>query len=287
MGKKLSDLEVGARIKFGKYSVEGEEPHDIIWVKVHSDNTFMTERIEDFRAFDAKEPNNPDRYRRDYGNNDYTVSNIAQFLNSSCKVWFDSQHEYDEAPSTETTNDNTPYNNHQGFLSLFTDEEYEAIKYTEVITAVPNKGKTSIEQKVFLPSITNIYGYSNGNDEIMEGEYWDYFNTLGKSKRAMPTDYAVWNTTCSGFTINHNESWYYFMRSAQCSNSCRVRCVSVGGSCDYCNACQGVVGVRPALKLNPNILISDSDNDGFVILELPKVRKIEFSTEEVLNILNI
>lgn len=285
MEKRLADLEVGERIKFGRYAVDGEEPHDIVWIKVHRDNTFMTEHIEDFRAFDAKEPTSPDEYRRGYGNNDYSNANIRQFLNSADESWFAEQHEHDAAPSAEATHDNTPYEYHRGFLNLFTAGEYEAIEYSDVETVIPRVGLITMEQKVFLPSRANIYG--DENNGFMEGQFWDYFNIYGESRRATPTDEAIDNTTLTGYTVNHGNNWYYWLRSARCGNSCGVYCVNEGGYYSGCDACQGVVGLRPALKLNPNILISGEDSNGYPILNLPEVKEVEFSSEEFLNILNI
>lgn len=285
MEKRLADLEIGEKIKFGRYAVEGEEPHDIVWIKVHRDNTFMTEHIEDFRAFDAKESMNPDELRRKYGNNDYSKANICQFLNSTDESWFAEQHEYDSAPSDETTLDNTSYEHHRGFLNLFTSGEYEAIEYSEVETAIPKAGLITMEQKVFLPSLANIFG--DENNDIMEGQFWDYFNTYGKSRRATPTDEVIDNTTLTGFNIRYGESWHYWLRSAHCGSSFYVRCVSGSGDCVSCGAYRGVVGLRPALKLNPNILIVDKDSCGYPILKLPEIKEIKISSEEFLNILNI
>lgn len=285
MAKKLADLKVGERIKFGRYSVESEEPHDIIWIKVHRDNTFMAEHIEDYRAFDAKEPTSSSEYQRGYGNNNYMVSNIRQFLNSADKIWFAEQHEHDASPSVERVYDGTHYENHRGFLNLFTDEEYEAIEYTDVETVVPRMGVVHMEQKVFLPSITNIFGYKN--NDIMEGQYWDYFKVLCRHRRAIPTNDAIDNTTCTGFTLRHRSAWYYYLRSAQCASSCEVHYVSDNGNFYTCYAYRGVIGLRPALKLNPNIIISGENNDGFPVLDLPKTKEIEFSLDETLNILNM
>lgn len=90
MPHRVEDLSVGAKIKFGAYSVSGEEPHKIAWIKVHHNNTLYNEFAEDILPFDAKEPLNPRVNRRNYGSNRYSVSNICGFINSEQEDWFKS-----------------------------------------------------------------------------------------------------------------------------------------------------------------------------------------------------
>ena len=69
MAQALSNLPIGAKVKFGKHSVNGETAQPITWVVVAKNHTgypsnsvtLLTEKIIDLRAFDAKEPNNSDK----------------------------------------------------------------------------------------------------------------------------------------------------------------------------------------------------------------------------------
>lgn len=56
MPKCIADLPIGSRVRFGSYSVSGETPHIIAWIKVHRNNTLFNEFVEDILPFDAREP---------------------------------------------------------------------------------------------------------------------------------------------------------------------------------------------------------------------------------------
>ena len=101
MSQLLSNLEVGSKVKFGKYQVESETPETIVWTIVarnhvsepsYPDNsvTLHASKILDLRCFDAKEPNNSNSDRKNYGNNRYSVSNMHQWLNSNAAAgaWY-------------------------------------------------------------------------------------------------------------------------------------------------------------------------------------------------------
>jgi hypothetical protein len=125
----LSNLPVGAKVKFGRYQVESETAQEIIWTIVAKNHpgypanaiTLHAEKIIDLRCFDAREPNNTNIDRKNYGNNRYSVSNIDQWLNkdSAAGAWYVGQHTYDQAPNAANVNYNTPYDTRPGFLNHF------------------------------------------------------------------------------------------------------------------------------------------------------------------------
>ena len=287
MSQLIRDLPCGARVKFGSYSVDGEAPHKVRWIKVDSDGTFLTERIEDIRPFDAKEPNNPNRQRQAYGNNRYSVSNIDQFLNSNEERFYQQRHEYDQAPTDDYVYDDYGYENHHGFLKDFEEWEIEAILYSEITTAIPecdgDETHETIARKVFLPSLTNLTGRTVRN--VREGKKWEYFETA--SKVAMVTDAVVdYSPISEDNDLEYDIDWYYLLRSPYEGNGCYVRYVSRDGDSGWCDACGGVIGARPALKINPEIFVSDEpDTDGYYEVLQKEIIIVDVSEDEFFSIL--
>lgn len=252
MSRIVSSLPCGAKIRFGSYCVGNEGAHSIRWIKVNSaDTTLLAEHIEDFRAFDAREPDSSQECRREYGNNRYSVSNIDQFLNSTGDEWYSPQHGADAPPTGELTYDGTPYLNHPGFLAYFSEAELEAIMPTDIVVALPrcdsdDRDYEIITRKVFLPSRTNIFGSSVRNTN--EGGRWDYFRN-GRNVSATATEEAIDNTTLSGASENEITPWHWWLRSPNADCSYYVRCVDRDSDYYSCNACGGQLGVRPALVI--------------------------------------
>ena len=89
----LSSLPIGAKIKV-PHSVMG----NVIFLKADQNHTgypensttLITDELILLRTFDAKEPNNTNEGRRNYGNNRYSVSNIDHWLNSTASAgqWY-------------------------------------------------------------------------------------------------------------------------------------------------------------------------------------------------------
>ena len=129
MAKLLSSLPIGSKIKFGKYSVEGETAQPITWQIVDTSTpsvtTLMTEKVVDIRYVDAPEPNNSDYHRKNEGNNRYSKSNIDRWLNSDANSgeWYVAQHNADAPPSVGEV----AYTNRPGFLNAFTSNEKNVI----------------------------------------------------------------------------------------------------------------------------------------------------------------
>lgn len=267
MAQLLSNLPVGAKIKFGKYSVNGEAAQPIIWLVVSKNTdtsapskpqnsvTLLTEKVIDYRCFDAQEPLNPYEVVVDGGYNRYAYSNLGQWLNSDAPEgqWYTPQHTYDQAPIAEHLGNNTPYYQRPGFLHSFTSSEKNAIVTTTILTA-RNKwdgaGNDTVYQKVFIPSMAEVT------------TNWNYF-AAGGSRICYSTAQVNSNSTispaqtegvCDWWTRDANDSMYeviYVNDRGEVTSDISI------------DAYRGWIGVRPALNLPTTLSISDSmDSDG-------------------------
>jgi hypothetical protein len=278
MAQPLSNLNVGDKVKFGRYQVNTETPQEIIWqiaAKNHvctpaypsNSVTLITEKIIDLRAFDAKEPSNSNTDRKAYGNNRYSLSNIDQWLNkdSSAGNWYYTAHAADAPPDTSASvnNSNTQYSAKAGFLNLFTVEEKTVILSTTirvVKTSIDGGGSEDITRKIFLPSTTEV-GLANESG-IAEGSKWALF-TDNASRISYLTQQAFSNTPSTSKPSAIGNAWYWWLRTPYASNSSYVRYVDTNGSLKYTYAAYGLFGVRPALNLLSSISVSDTtDADG-------------------------
>lgn len=277
MSQALSNLAVGSKVKFGKYQVNTEEAQPIIWTIVAKNHvstpaypsnsvTLHAAEILDLRCFDAKEPNNTAFGRRDYGNNRYAVSNIKQWLNSraAANSWYSSQHSYDHSPNSSVyVNFGTQYAAKAGFLNLFSDDEYNAILNTSILTAKPTEDggdSETIVTKVFLPSKIEV-GVSQENN-ISEGASWEYY-TSNSLRQGHLAAQCFDNTSSSLKPDSKDEAWSWWLRSPEYSMTSNVRTVLDTGQVSTKNSYNGSIGVRPALNLSSSLLVSDtSDSDG-------------------------
>ena len=264
MAQLLSSLPLGSKVKFGKYSVEGEVAQDIIWLVVDtttpSVTTLLTEKLIDIRYFDDMEPNNSDYQRRTDGSNRYSVSNIDQWLNKDGLGggWYVPQHDADTPPS----NGDVAYVNRPGFLNAFSNNEKNSIANTIVtciLSETDGSGSEQITRKIFLPSLTEL-GIANDDTTIKEGKRWEYL--AGKSTNAFTTKQAYDNTKWKGKT-GPGQAVDYLTRTPQKTYSSMVWCANyIGGRSNH-EANDVNVGIRPALNLLSNVEISDTtDGDG-------------------------
>ena len=271
MAKLLSSLPVGAKVKFGKYSVNGETAQSIIWLIVAKNHsctpeypsnsvTLLTEKAIDIRAFDAAEPNNTDSRVKASGNSYYAVSNIDQWLNKSETNWYSPAHEYDQAPTNAYTgNFGTGYDTRPGFLNAFSSYERNAI-LDSTIAAVKLAGsittRENITRKVFLPSPTEA-GFS---ESTALGARWEYF--ASNSKICTLTSQA-YNSSLSTVKPSATETISYWTRRYQGSTTESVQTVGNEVNMGSFQAYTGKIGVRPALNLSNALAISDTaDSDG-------------------------
>lgn len=227
----IHELPVGARVRdlSTKYY---DAP--IIWLVADhgfyspNETTVLAERILAFKAFDAAEPGNPDSRRAEYGNNDYVVSNINQWLNSAEDDWFKPQHLHDQAPSEEHVFYNA-YAEEPGFLSNFSEAFKRGIVDTQLIG-----GKA----KVFLLSGAEV-GLTD------EGMVLALFKDE-EFRKAKPTPECV-RIDDEG---NENEPDWWFLRTPFSGNSGNVRYVLTSGAINFHIAYNGHLGIRPALNFS-------------------------------------
>lgn len=278
MPQALSNLEVGSKVKFGKFQVNTEDTQPIVWTIVAKNHqctpaypenaiTLHATEILDLRCFDAKEPSNSNSYRLNYGNNLYSVSNLDQWLNKDAAggAWYSAAHSADHSPDTSdgTGGYGTQYATRHGFLNGFTDDEKAAIFSTTIRVVKPSVDGGSYEdiaRKVFLPSTTEV-GLDNENN-IPEGTAWGYY-TSNTARIGYVTQQCFSNTPSSSKPSSKTTAWYWWLRTPYYSIARRARNVYSDGSLGNYDAYDGQRGVRPALNLSSSLLVSDStDADG-------------------------
>ena len=278
MPQALSNLAVGAKVRFGKFQVNTEDAQPIVWTIVAKNHqctpaypenaiTLHATEILDLRCFDAKEPSNSNSDRNTSGNNRYSVSNLDQWLNKDAAggKWYVAAHSADHAPDTTegTGNYGTQYAARPGFLNGFTDDEKAAILTTTIRVVKPSVegiGYEDIARKVFLPSTTEV-GLDNEND-ISEGTAWGYY-TSDALRVASLTTQCFTHTISKSKPTDKANPWYWWLRTPHYLTSRSCRHIKIDGTYLSQYAYSGNYGVRPALNLSSSLLVSDStDADG-------------------------
>lgn len=274
MPQLLSSLPVGAKVKDLNTKYYGKPIIFQVIDKNHpgypaNSVTLLTEKIITLKAFDAIEPSNPNIYRRGYGNNRYAHSNIRQWLNKDTSPWYAAQHYYDAPPNS--SNVWASYNEYEaeaGFLSNFSAELKAKLLLTTLTvaknTVTDGGGSETIQDKVFLLSKTEV-GFGNENG-IAEGTPFSFFSS-NAARQAYPTAEAVSNSEYKGGSLNDNQPCYWWLRTPHAGDAIFARHVDSFGSLSCDRAYYGDFGVRPALNLPSDILVSDSpDTDGAYII---------------------
>lgn len=224
----------------------------------------MVEKIIKLCCFDATESGgNSDR--QNYGNNRMVLANIRQWLNKSGTGWYQAQHSYDRPPSNAYVWSNyNEYDGEAGFLTGFGPEMLAALLTTTLTVAKPTVdggGSETFQDKVFLLSMAEVgLGSENG---ISEGSKLALFSD-NNSRKAYPTAQAVSNSEYTNSSLSASQPWYWWLRSPGSSYAYSVRYADSGGSLVDGSAYGGDRGVRPALNLSSDILVSDSpDSEGY------------------------
>jgi len=273
MAQLLSNLPIGAKVKFGKYSVNGETAQPITWLVVAKNHTstpayptnsvtLLTEKIIDLRCWDAKEPSNTDTDRQVAGNNTYHLSNIDQWLNKDSIEWYSATHSVDNPPDVNSVSYSTSYSTRPGFLNAFSSYEKNAILSTNIKSALPGSsaGGNTLARKVFLPSWNEV-GFEPTNF-TSEGQVWSYFSTGGTTKTTL-TSSAFNNTLCTQKPALISGGWDWWLRTPYHQSYHYVRWAKRDGTGSYSNAFDGTGGVRPALNLLSTNAVSDTtDSEG-------------------------
>ena len=264
MAQNLSNLPIGAKVKFGKHSINGETAHDITWLVVAKNHTgypsnsvtILAQDIVDLRAMDAIEPYNSNADIRSKGNNDYGLSNLDQWLNKDSASWYVATHSNDQTPDNTYVSNGTGYASRPGFLSNFTTAEKNAILTTSINVAKYSYTYETLSRKIFLPSIAEV-----GLSTTTDGTVWAHFSTA--TRRAVLTSQCYNNTVSTEKPTNITAYWMWWLRSASYSGAHSNYVIDQNGSSITGAAYKGSYGVRPALNLSSTLSVSDTtDGDG-------------------------
>lgn len=280
MSQTLGSLPIGAKVKDTNTKFLGEP---IVWLKADKDHTdypansttLITEKIITLRAVDAKEPNNTDSNRKNYGNNKYSVSNIDQWLNSDAAAgqWYTAKHEADQAPTTVSTHVSAnTYTEDAGFLngfsSYFKSQLLETTLKVALNTVTDGGDYESITRKIFLASRAETFGAAENS--VMEGSLLSIFSENTNACRIAYVTQACVDDSDYSSDPAAGAAWHWWLRTPNSSNSYSVRRVVSIGTLDYYDARGGNIGVRPLCNLSSDILVSDTvDEDGCYVIQLP------------------
>lgn len=269
MAQKISALPVKAKVRDTKTKYNGAVIGWVIGDKNHagypaSSVTLVSERMITLKCFDATESGGGNS-RNSYGNNRYIYANIRQWLNKAGTGWYVQQHSYDRPPSNANVWSNyNEYDGEAGFKTGFSPEMLAAIKPTTLIVAIPtcdNGGSETCTDDIFLLSMAEVgLGSENG---IAEGSVLAMFSD-NNSRLCYPTAQAVSNSEYTNSSLAAAKPWYWWLRSPYAGYGYHARNVYSGGTLYYNSAYSGNGGVRPALNLSSEILVSDTpDSEGY------------------------
>ena len=256
-----SGLNVGDTFQLGKYQVGSETATAITWRVVHQTSTrsiCMPTSILDLRCFDAKEPNNSDYNRKNYGNNKIGQANLIQWLNSSAAAgsWYTAQHTADQAPSNsyESTGTNG-YDTKAGFLNLWTADEIallQDVTLTLVNNTVTDGGGTYTKTvKVWCPTRYEM-GLGNEASGVNDGGgfgAFSYFTDNNSRIMKISAACAANNPYSKSQSHTTDTAWYYWLGTPYAGISGNVRYVYTDGSLNFSIAFYGDVGVVPCIAL--------------------------------------
>lgn len=231
----------------------------------------VTERIISLKCFDAKESSNSNSDRRNYGNNRAAVANLLQWLNSAAGAgqWYSAQHSADAPPNNANVWSNyNEYEAEAGFLNGF-EQDFRDALLDDTITVAKSStdggGSEQITRKVRLLTRTEVFGDTENG--TAEGTQWPIF-TDNNSRLAYPTAEAVSKSEYKTSGLSSSQPWWWWLLTPDAGYAYSVRDVVSDGylSCSY--AWSGYYGIRPALFLAPDTLVSDStDTDGAYIIQ--------------------
>ena len=247
---EFSDSDIGTEVSI-HYSNEGSGisgpiVFEVVGVNHHTTIeypktiTLMTKNIIRQAAFDAKESNNTDTYRKNNGNNRWSVSNIRQWLNSNGAAgsWWSAQHEYDAPPTSGNiyngSDADAAYADAPGFLAGFSANVLQHFTDITNITALCNAdggGSETTVDKVFLPSNTEMGLGNNSEGSHLSVRYPDNNSRIKQ-----------WNGSND---IYYTRSPYYTMKSSL------VFCVLQSGESSFSSlmASSGY-GIAPIIVLH-------------------------------------
>lgn len=275
MPQAISNLPVGSLVKDLNSKYLGAA---IVW-KIADHNhagypagstTLISDKILTSHLFDAKEVNNSDSNRRQYGNNRYKFSNIRQWLNKSSLPWYIAQHSADAPPTNE--NGYYPafgYEEEAGFLSNLSADFINNIletTYSVALASVDGGGTENLTDKIFLASVDEANLGSGGSFPV----FTDNTSRIGyyTAEGVAYHNKEISDHSLSLSPITTTTARYWWLRDAYASYSYSARNVSASGALSGSNALSGSYGVRPLCNLNSSILVFATHITGLLIDEI-------------------
>ena len=164
-----------------------------------------------------------------YGYNRWSQSAIRQWLNSDAAAgaWWHAQNVWDRAPAKAATE--------RGFLAGFSDDFKHVLHETKIKTALNNSDKTKegtgyeyTYDKLFLPSLEEMYITPQATSTESEGAFWEYYKELNGTG----TKYAQGGTypdLIKYSLSNHSSAANQRLRSADRGSSNDACYVSTSG----------------------------------------------------------
>ena len=263
------EIQIGDYIRLGTYNGEA-----IVWRCVAKDNNgplILSDKVlEDYMPYDATTGANAktgshrrNSWRSKYGSNHWRDSNVRSWLNSSAEAgavdWLcgnppDADH---VLPGTAA------YNQKEGFLRSFSQNEIGAIKTVKQRSIVSHPEYTAgylDEPGTDLPYNTDISAVADGYDKAY------YENIIDKvfllDVRQLHTIYEN-RETLGNYYIAQNRSgvtWNYWLRTSVTDCNHDMRYVTTGGSILRDAPYKGYYGVRPAFYLDTENYAVSSGN---------------------------
>lgn len=161
---KLRELEVGATVILGSYSVNGQDPKPITWIKMGHNDLFISEYILEQMAYDSMEGS------AQSGNTSYPLSNLRQFLNSYGVNWFSKTHEGDEPPESK--------DDICGFLSCFSEDEIKCLflhPETDDLISIPSVGELDTGIRKECGATKELFLHTRHRNDIPSEDSWWYW----------------------------------------------------------------------------------------------------------------
>ena len=260
----LNSLALKSKVKFG--SIYGKPIVWLVAAKNHSGYpsgsvTLVTNQIIKLICFDAKEPSNTYRDRRDYGNNRYIYSNLRQWLNSNAGAgqWYTAQHSADQAPdSYHVWQSKCPYDTIAGFLNGFTANDRAALLSTTLTvgkSSTDGGGTETCTDKIFPLSCTEV---ALSGDHVCGSKLAIFSDD--SSRIATVSASAADDANFGSFA---NQAHSYWLRDARAESADDASSVYTKGTLIAKGAYVSDCGLRPACNLSGSLTISSTtDSDG-------------------------
>lgn len=245
MDTTVGALKVGTQLVMGKYGVDKDSPHPIVWLKGNPNCDFITEKAIDYLCFDAAEETG--HYRR-VNNAKYPVSNLFSFLNSDQMMWYHAMHDNDSSPGAFVRYSYARYEDHYGFLYFFEDHEIASLVRKEYVV-----GENRVSSLIRLPSIADIFS-------LQDGRRFDLFKRKGI--RPNPTaDLFDLKARYAGLDSDRGFMSFWLLddvetERAAISNRSGVLNRLTASSCS---------GVRPVCTLSPDTIVEQREDGVFFI----------------------